>query len=96
MAISDATRRHTLAALSTKKKQDDTAIGKSAARRELAKAGVLEKQRLADIERVTARILPRLTAADEKTMSSGELRRAMRDVPKDLLDETMAVLADAG
>jgi hypothetical protein len=96
MAISDRTRTHTLAALSTKKRQEDTAIGKSAARRELAKAGVLEKQRRADIERVIARIIPRLAAADEKNMSGAELRKTMRDVPRDLFDETMAVLADEG
>jgi hypothetical protein len=33
---------------------------------------------------------------DEKTRTGGELRRAMRDVPKELLEETMAVIADEG
>ena len=62
----------------------------------VAKAGVLQIERRADIDRVIARILPRLAAAEEKTMSGGEFRRAMRDVSRELLEEAMAVLADEG
>ena len=53
----------------------DATRGKSEGRRELAKAGVLEDQRRADIDRMTARVLPRLAAADEKTMSGAKLRK---------------------
>lgn len=72
----------------------DATRGKSEGRRELAKAGVLEDQRRADIDRMTARVLPRLAAADEKTMSGAKLRKTMRDVSRELFDATMAVLAD--
>ena len=96
MAISDRTRTQTRAALDAMTKQADAARGKSDARRELAKAGLLENERRADIDRVIARIVPRLAAADEKTMSGGEFRRAMRDVSRELLEEAMAVLADEG
>jgi hypothetical protein len=96
MAISDRTRTQTLVALETMTKRADAARGKSDARRELAKASVLDKQRRADIDRVIARVVPRLAVANEKTMSGGEFRRAMRDVSRELLEEAMAELADEG
>lgn len=96
MAISDRTRKHTLAALEEMTKHADAARGKSDARRERAKAGLLQTERRADIERVITRIVPRLAAAEEKTMSGGEFRRVMRDVSRELLEEAMAVLADEG
>ena len=96
MAISDRTRKHTLVALEKMTKQADAARGKSDGRRELAKAGLLADERRADVERVIKRVLPRLAAADEKTMSGAELRKTMRDVSRELFDETMAALADEG
>jgi hypothetical protein len=96
MAISDRTRTQTQTALNAIRIRADKARGKSEGRRELAKASVLEDQRRADIDRVIARVVPRLADADEKTMSGGEFRRAMRDVPRELLEEAMAVLADEG
>jgi len=94
MAISDRTRKHTLVALEKMTKQADTARGKSDARRELAKAGLLADERRADVERVIARVVPRLAAAEEKTLSGAALKRTMRDVSKGLFDETMAALVD--
>ena len=96
MAISDRTRTHTQRALDAVVKRADKARGTSEGRRELAKALVRDDQRRADIERVIARVVPRLTAADEKTLSGAALRRAIPDVKRDLFDETMAVLADEG
>ncbi len=96
MAISDRTRAHTLAALHEIRIREDKSRGKSEGRRELAKAGVLDDQKRADIDRVIARVIPRLAAAEDKTVSGGELSRAMRDVPKELLREVMEVLADEG
>ena len=94
MAISDRTRKHTLVALEKMTKQADTARGKSDGRRELAKAGLLADERRADVERVIARVVPRLAAAEEKTLSGAALKRTMRDVSKGLFDETMAALVD--
>ena len=57
---------------------------------------MLEDRRRADIDRVKGRVIPRLAAAEDKTLCGAELRRAMRDVSRELFDETMNELADEG
>ena len=87
MAISDHTRKR----LGERWKHDKT--GGCRERQIRCAAGTRQGwvcwkiERRADIDRVIARVMPRLAAADEKTMSGAELRKTMRDVNRDLFDE---------
>ena len=96
MEISDATRTQTVRALARKTQRADAARGKSEGRRDSAKAGVLADARRKDIDPVITRVLARLATAEEKTMGGRDLRQGMRDVPRELFDEAIAVLTDEG
>ncbi|OFB38367.1 hypothetical protein BA059_14805 [Mycolicibacterium sp. (ex Dasyatis americana)] len=96
MQVSDRTRAQTLADLNAEKARKNVNAGKASGIRRVAEARVVADEEAKEVERVSARVIPKLVASNEKTMSGAELRRAMRDVPRELFDMTMRVLEDQG